>query len=487
MKKKITALLLCLVMVMSLIPTTAWAAELGQDTPKKPTEAEMLKLGKVQVNCVKDVDGDPIETGRHGSKTYDLIAGTITTKDDDGTDFELYYDSDSNEWFYTFWLTEEGMWKYVDLFEQETKSAHAHYTWGGITLVYKDKSWQLAEDGASIINMDACSTIDKPDLPAKNVIETGKVAVICDKDYETHDTQLYTLAQGTYYTDATSLKWYSEYANNTGAWICDVYLRVSAQGADAVSYYVDQFSKTYGKHLATYVYGVVSFIYRYDAATGTGSWELWNEYWDDEQGEWVPGENAANAYIWTACAPTAAELGLNVNVKCAGSKHAEKTYTTANLLADSSLNFQPVFQPAYTESYHGFYQYQVSLTTAAAKGYVANYSTAVGKTHTLKDSSYVTVAWSGNDVSVNSVDPAADLPGGEVDPDDSAYKWKLADPARNTLTVTASCVTTPPGGTTTGTTIKSATTFDAGIALYAGLSILSVTGSALVIRKKKEF
>lgn len=486
MKKKITALLLCLVMAMSLIPTTVWAAEVKQDTPQTPTEAEMLKLGKVQVNCVKDVDGKPIEAGRHGSKTYDLIAGTITTKAEDGTDAELYYDSDSNEWFYTFWLTEEGMWKYVNLFEQETKSAHAHYTWSGITLVYKDKSWQLAENGASIINMDACSTIDKPDLPAKKVIETGEVAVYCDRNYGTHGAQVYPLASGTYYTDETSLKWNSEYTNG-GAWVCDVYLRVSTQGADGVSYYVDQFSKTHGKHLATYVYGAVPFIYRYDAATKTGNWELWNEYWDDEQKAWVAAENAAVAIIETACAPTAAELGLNVNVKCAGSKHAEKTYTTANLLADSSLNFQPVFQPAYTESYHGYYQYQASLTTAAAYGYVANYSTAVGKTHTLKDSSYVTVAWSGNDISVNSVDPAADLPGGEVDPDESTYKWKLTDPAKNTIAVTAGCVTTPPNGSTTGTTIKSATTFDAGIALYAGLGILSMTGSALVIRKKKEF
>ena len=43
----------------------------------------------------------------------------------------------------------------------------------------------------------------------------------------------------------------------------------------------------------------------------------------------------------------------------------------------------------------------------------------------------------------------------------------------------------PTGGSTGGK--SSPTTFDAGIALYAGLGILSMTGSALVIRKKKEF
>ena len=47
------------------------------------------------------------------------------------------------------------------------------------------------------------------------------------------------------------------------------------------------------------------------------------------------------------------------------------------------------------------------------------------------------------------------------------------------------------GGSTTttkdGKTVESGKTFDAGIALYVGLSVLSVTGGALVISKKKEF
>ena len=48
------------------------------------------------------------------------------------------------------------------------------------------------------------------------------------------------------------------------------------------------------------------------------------------------------------------------------------------------------------------------------------------------------------------------------------------------------------GSTTTDTTkndgkkVESGKTFDAGIAMYVGLSVLSVTGGALVIGKKKE-
>ena len=48
---------------------------------------------------------------------------------------------------------------------------------------------------------------------------------------------------------------------------------------------------------------------------------------------------------------------------------------------------------------------------------------------------------------------------------------------------------TGAGSTTTkdGKTVESGKTFDAGIAVYVGLSLLSVTGGALVIGKKKEF
>ena len=43
-------------------------------------------------------------------------------------------------------------------------------------------------------------------------------------------------------------------------------------------------------------------------------------------------------------------------------------------------------------------------------------------------------------------------------------------------------------GTTTGTTNKpSPKTFDAGIAMYVGMALTSVAGSAVVIGKKKEF
>ena len=44
-----------------------------------------------------------------------------------------------------------------------------------------------------------------------------------------------------------------------------------------------------------------------------------------------------------------------------------------------------------------------------------------------------------------------------------------------------------PGAGTTATGNKSPKTFDAGIAMYAGMALMSVAGSAVVIGKKKEF
>ena len=44
----------------------------------------------------------------------------------------------------------------------------------------------------------------------------------------------------------------------------------------------------------------------------------------------------------------------------------------------------------------------------------------------------------------------------------------------------------PAAGTTTGTVVESAKTFDAGIAMYVGMSVMAAAGSAVVIGKKKD-
>ena len=47
--------------------------------------------------------------------------------------------------------------------------------------------------------------------------------------------------------------------------------------------------------------------------------------------------------------------------------------------------------------------------------------------------------------------------------------------------------TATPSGSTSTTTKPSPKTFDAGIAMYVGMALTSVAGSAVVIGKKKEF
>ncbi len=67
------------------------------------------------------------------------------------------------------------------------------------------------------------------------------------------------------------------------------------------------------------------------------------------------------------------------------------------------------------------------------------------------------------------------------EPDDGFQPTIWVPCALNVQTVGAA------SGSASGTTIESAKTFDAGIALYAGMALASVAGSAVVIGKKKEF
>lgn len=497
MKKLITALL-SLVMVMCL-SAMAWAT----GTPAAPSENDIKNLARVTVNCLEDVDAEPPVAGRHGSRSYQLIPGTYSTEG-----AAVTFDEEARAYVYIFSLTEYGYEAYVAQFEEDMKSEHtscrSNYQTDKIKLVYNGQ-WQLADGGAATVKLGRCNTIDKPAAPTQaEITAKGKVNLICMKDGVTHTDLLLPLTAGSYYAKTSRVYWDYTYTVDgaTGAWLYKVYLNTPAQGGDGVSSYVEQFNQKYGKHLVEYVHGEVRFIYRYDAATHTGQWEPLDEYYNDFTEAWEPVANYSAAYVEVLCAPTAADLGLNVNVTCKDGTHAGKKYDTANLLADTSLNFEPKFK-AYGSDYPyiGHYQYIVSLTDAAANGYVSNYGTAVGKTHKLhenKDS--VKIYW-GSNASANSLDsvknPSAAIavysdPPAEI----PAFSWKL-DGGKDTLTVTAtdSTTTTPPGGTGGGfptkktetTTVPSAKTFDGGVALYAGLGILSMTGSAVVIRRKKEF
>lgn len=172
--------------------------------------------------------------------------------------------------------------------------------------------------------------------------------------------------------------------------------------------------------------------------------------------------------------PELNQLGVDVNVSCAtkDSKHTGKTYT---------LNTnKDVVTGTITMNSQGQYECVLKLRDDTAKAYVTDYSgttNADKKTHTLKDNGSVTLVWGDNG-------------------------WELKDQNAKTLIISATCTT--GGGTNPGTKpgtnpgaknpyvkdegkkVESGKTFDAGIALYVGLGILSLTGSAAAIYKRRE-
>ena len=141
-----------------------------------------------------------------------------------------------------------------------------------------------------------------------------------------------------------------------------------------------------------------------------------------------------------------------VKVDCdTKSSHGEKSYA----LLDGT------FTATVTDDGDGNFRCVITITQDGAKEYVKQY----GKTHSLKELKDATIT-------LKYVDKV----------------W-VVDDNDNSASILAKCST--GSNTTTGTddgkTVTSQKTFDAGIALYAGLSILSLTGGALVIRKRKEF
>ena len=168
--------------------------------------------------------------------------------------------------------------------------------------------------------------------------------------------------------------------------------------------------------------------------------------------------------------PELNQMGVDVKVSCTtkDSKHNDKTY--------DDLKDTDVVTGTITRDANGDYTCVLSLNDDTAKAYVTDYSSAANtnKDHTMQTNGTITLVW-------------------------GATGWEVQ--GTKTLAITATCTTgggtTPPGGNNIGPaknpyikdepkTVKSGKTFDAGIALYVGLGILSLTGSAVAIRKRED-
>lgn len=189
-----------------------------------------------------------------------------------------------------------------------------------------------------------------------------------------------------------------------------------------------------------------------------------------ENGSWRP-DNEVD--IYAAPAPTVEELGLSANVVCADGRHTLRAYTPAK----DQLTLTPVW-----DEDENCYMYRVSLSSSAADRLVARYSTDVGKTHTRQTVSTVTIYWhSDGDPGLLSLENGVAVQA-ETEPPAQSEGWCLDS---KIISITAKCdksVIIPAEDKK----ITSAKTFDAGIAAYMGLSILSAAGTAVVFRKKRQ-
>lgn len=190
----------------------------------------------------------------------------------------------------------------------------------------------------------------------------------------------------------------------------------------------------------------------------------------DNDGIWHSNDEVR---IYAAPAPNVGELGLSANVVCADGSHARRAYP----LAKEQLTFTPVW-----DKNENSYTYQVSLSGSAADSLVSLYSTDVGKTHTRQAVSTVTIYWhSDGDPGLLSLENGVAVQA-EIEPPAQSEGWCLDS---KIISITAKCdksVIIPAEDKK----ITSAKTFDAGIAAYMGLSILSAAGTAVVFRKKRQ-
>lgn len=168
MKKRITALLLCLVMVFSLIPTSVWATELPAKPAKTPTFSDV----KVQVKCSADSANHPI-------RTYDL-----SNEDFRSSASNLWDHPDYGTWHYTIVLNRAEL---IKQFDKDTGKIHTDTTPNAdtrITLNWdSDKEEWVQSSSEPVVIECGCKTeiVPPTDGPSEDDVKAalGNVTVKC--------------------------------------------------------------------------------------------------------------------------------------------------------------------------------------------------------------------------------------------------------------------------------------------------------------------
>ena len=398
--------------------------------PSAPTAEELKDLTSlVKVHCTT------VDSG-HADKTYGLIDGSFTAatpvKQADGSYTSVVTIKDGAD----------GVAKYVAAYNTDVAAGHEEGTNHDLTikLVWKDKQWGASPDGDTATIYVKCNPV--PSAPSYDELKNIRgVLVDCLSDPQaiTHSDMAFPFFENTYEVGDVVLD------QGTDQYTCVV--TVTDPQA-----YVNSYDFMLGLML-----GKTDLIHHIMQPT-TQTPTVTLVY--DETNGWQRPERTY-AIITAICmpkAPTAKDLEGKelVKVDCDTKiSHSEKTYA----LLDGT------FTTAVTVDKEGIFQCVITITQDGAKKYVEQYSKDLNKTHSLKELKDATITLKYEDNSW-----------GVDDNDNSASILAKCSTGSNTTT-----------GTDDGKTVTSQKTFDAGIALYAGLSILSLTGGALVIRKRKEF
>lgn len=427
MTKKRIVLLLGLVLVLSLITVTAWATL----PPTEPDQKQVLALtGNVRLQCRDHPDH---------SETFDYYPSGFSVSD------RLF---ENGEFICTLTVFGES---FLHRFNRLSDQYH-HILAGSGTLKLRLKydaaaqAWVVADEGFQNGSLTFAVICAEPAAPtAAEMAQMPLCAAVSDLD--NYDHRQYALDPGAL-----------DFENGWSYWV---------EYQDMWGYCVP--------------FDATDIIRQYNRDTGRNNLLVWGGhitlYYQNGAWTYIEDDALSEGQIAAAPAPTAEELkemGLRVYVCCAESKHDTKS--DFPLPTDGQLTFTPVWNKVEQRS-----EYCVSLTAAAADSYVAQYSAAVGKDHTRIYTGNAILYWYDGGAAVYA---DAEPP---LDPPVRQRGWYLD---RTELDLAAECRDDPiiparrPGRRTGQQVIESAKTCDGGIALYAGLSLLSLTGSAVLGKKK---
>ena len=425
MTKKRLALLLSLLSALCLLTVTAWA-----DAPAAPDQAAVYELvGDITLQCEEQTDHN--RTFNFNKIFPSNFTATEATEENGTYTCTLTILGES-------FLSDVNLWNEGHMLSGTTTVS--------LPLTYDTDKWVVADTGfrkGSLVFKTSCK---KPAAPTMAELAQmplrARVSCDCCSDYRT-----YAVAP-----DALDL---------SGGWI------FWSDSDDSWGYCIP-FDPTAG-------------LMQYNKDTGAAHLLKWNGpiallY---QNGAWTYVKETAwsNGFISVAAAPTMDELksmGLKIGVSCAGSRHAAK----------SDFALPSADQLTYTLVWNEtgrYYETRISLTTAAADSYVTQYGKAVGAAHTRKTTGYVTIYWYNGGPVASSLENGVAVQA-EIEPPAQSEGWKLDG---QIISITAQC-DKPIIVPTEDKKITSAKTFDAGIAAYMGLSILSAAGTAVVFRKKRE-